>query len=76
MINKYMLINGEIEVGDTVLYGVFYGIVKGFNKDHTLATVDFSNGDNEPTLILMKKISQLKRCGDEVKPCSRIYQQM
>lgn len=63
-----MLIDGEIEVGDTVLYGVFYGVVKGFNKGHTLATVDFSNGGNEPNLILMEKISKLKRCGDEVKP--------
>lgn len=62
---KYELIDGEIEVGDKVLYGVFYGIVKGFNKGHTLATVDFSNGANEPNLTLMEKISELKRCGAE-----------
>lgn len=68
MINKYMLIDGEIEVGDKVLYGVFYGIVKGFNKGHTLATVDFSNGGNDQNLILMEEISQLKRCEAEVKP--------
>lgn len=48
---KYELIGGEIKVGDKVLHGVFYGVVKGFSKDHKLATVDFSNGANEPNLM-------------------------
>lgn len=61
---KYELIDGEIEVGDRVVYGVFYGIVRGFNEDHTLATIDFSNGENEKYLVLKKKVSKLKRCGE------------
>lgn len=66
MIYKYELIEGEIEIGDKVLCGVFYGIVNGFNKDHTIATVDFSNGRNEPDLIILRKLSKLKRCGAQV----------
>lgn len=66
MIYKYELIDGDIEVGDKVLYGVFYGTVKGFNTSHTIATVDFSNGRNEPDLIIMRKLSELKRCGARV----------
>ena len=67
MLKKYELIDGEIQVGDKVLYGVFYGVIKGFNKTKTLATVDFSNGENEPNLILEEKVSELKRCGAKVE---------
>lgn len=63
MIYKYELIDGDIEVGDKVQCGVFYGIVIGFNKDHSIATVDFSNGRNEKDLIIQRKLSELKRCG-------------
>ena len=57
---------GEIERGNKVKYGVFYGIVRGFTPKKDKVYVDFSNGAEEPTLMYYVRSAELIKVVEKV----------